>query len=171
MKTAIYSGILLGLCISLPFGCAHDEGQNAPQAAVGQTYESAGNTGSDVTEVSVAGALRDACEMHDVQSFFAFDSVKLHDTSGMLSTLANCLSSGALKGRNIRIVGHADSIGTDKYNKDLSKSRADTVAMYLEQNGVAKDKVITHADGREYAVGKDDEGRKVDRRVDIQLAD
>ncbi len=166
MRTAIR---LLAYCGVLSSACAHDSEQ--PPVAAGQTYESAGDTGSDITEVSVEGKLRDACEMHDVQTHFSFDSAKLHDETGTMNLLAACLSKGALKGRNIRIVGHADARGTDKYNHTLSQSRADSVAKFLVQNGVDKGKVITLAEGSEYAVGKNDKGRAVDRRIDIQLAD
>lgn len=90
--------------------------------------------------------------------------------------------SQRLKGANVQqilAIGHADRIGSDKYNKELSEKRAEAVKTYLTQKGVEPMKVRSEGRGEEQPVTagqcKGVSGQKLisclqpDRRVDIEV--
>ncbi|MGI9417211.1 MAG: OmpA family protein [Geminicoccaceae bacterium] len=68
------------------------------------------------------------------------------------------------------IVGHADSTGDADYNQGLSERRAQSVADYLQRNGVAPGRFTTSGRGEMDPVASNEtrEGRAKNRRVDIQ---
>ncbi|MCX7193007.1 MAG: OmpA family protein [Proteobacteria bacterium] len=47
----------------------------------------------------------------------------------------------------LTITGHADRIGTEKYNQDLSERRAYAVKAYLEQQGIAVERMSAYGKG------------------------
>jgi OOP family OmpA-OmpF porin len=66
---------------------------------------------------------------------FEFDSDRLQNSQPKLDQIAEALNADkTLSG--IRIVGHADRIGSDQYNLDLSNRRANAVKAYLVGKGV-----------------------------------
>lgn len=71
----------------------------------------------------------------------------------------------------VHVVGHTDSIGPDAYNQQLSERRAESVASYLESNGVSTGRV--RAEGRGEHEPRDTNataaGRQLNRRVEIYL--
>src|SRR5262249_30301268 len=75
-------------------------------------------------------------------------------------------------GVRILVVGHTDSVGTDAYNLQLSKRRADSVAAYLAQNGVPRQNITTEGRGKRDPVASNAtaEGRAQNRRVEIALS-
>jgi outer membrane protein OmpA-like peptidoglycan-associated protein len=68
-------------------------------------------------------------------------------------------------------MGHTDSTGSDAYNEDLSKRRADAVADYLALRGVSRARIATIGYGERYPVADNatDEGRARNRRVEIKI--
>ncbi len=80
---------------------------------------------------------------------FAFDSANLlPETIPNLRSLGRALQSPQLAPYRIRIEGHTDSIGTQAYNRDLSKRRAQTVKNYLVKHfDIAPDHLITTGRG------------------------
>lgn len=78
-------------------------------------------------------------------------------------------------------VGHADRIGTDKYNQNLSEKRAEAVKAYLVGKGIESNRVYTEGKGEKQPVtgsecGKSDKKSKKlidclqpDRRVEIEV--
>jgi OmpA-OmpF porin, OOP family len=88
-----------------------------------------------------------------------------------------------LKGANVQqinAVGHADRIGSDDYNKQLSEKRAAAVKDYIAQKGVEQNKVRSEGRGESQPVTGDQcKGQKAnakliaclqpDRRVDIEV--
>ena len=46
------------------------------------------------------------------------------------------------------LIGHADRIGSEEYNQQLSEERAQAVADYLAQKGVSKDRLQVEAKGK-----------------------
>lgn len=102
---------------------------------------------------------------------FGFDkSVLTADDQQQLDTFAAQL--GTAKNFILEVTGGTDSVGSSQYNYDLSNRRADAVVQYL----VSKYNIPAH---RFYliGIGKDQEvapnntaeGRKKNRRVEIQL--
>lgn len=69
------------------------------------------------------------------------------------------------------IPGHADSVGPDRSNKQLSAKRAQAVANYLASQGVATNRLSTVAYGEKAPLADNGtkEGRALNRRVEIIL--
>ena len=72
----------------------------------------------------------------------------------------------------IRVEGHTDSVGSDKYNMDLSQRRANAVKTLLVQRGVAAGRieVIGYGKTMPVATNKTEAGRQMNRRVEIKIA-
>jgi len=75
-------------------------------------------------------------------------------------------------GAQVDIAGHTDGVGSDAYNMKLGKARADSVATYLEQNGVPRQNIRTESFGKRQPVASNAtaEGRAQNRRVEITLS-
>ena len=155
---------------------------SAVASAMGSVTMNPAQPMKKVRPVTVSGvqfdeAVYTACKIDKAKAYFEYDSadVKGSDMSG-LDGLAECFSKGALKGKTIEIVGHADERGDADYNKALGHSRAQSVADYLATKGVDKGKIKASSKGEEKAtqkIGDQPPGADVlaaDRRVDIRVA-
>jgi peptidoglycan-associated lipoprotein len=87
-----------------------------------------------------------------------------------LMKVAECLTTGALKGRSIQLIGRADTRGESSYNMALGAQRAGGVADYLAHLGVARNRLGVTSRGELDAEGVDEASMSKDRRVDILLA-
>ena len=69
----------------------------------------------------------------------------------------------------ITVYGHTDNIGTEAANKKISLQRAESVGNYLNQNGIAKDRIVMDGMGFDQPVADNatEEGRAQNRRVEI----
>lgn len=103
---------------------------------------------------------------------FPFDSYELTDTAiRQLKVIAAALSSPELKNWVFEFQGHTDSIGPQNYNLHLSKIRAEMVKNCLvEKHGIAADTLTAKGYGEDRPVASNEtkEGRKMNRRVEIQ---
>lgn len=74
---------------------------------------------------------------------------------------------------DIVIEGHTDSIGTDEYNLDLSRRRAQAVFEFLKSQDVAESRMTYegYGESRPVADNETDEGRQKNRRVDLVIRD
>jgi peptidoglycan-associated lipoprotein len=88
----------------------------------------------------------------------------------VLTKVAECLTTGPLKGRTVELVGRTDSRGESQYNLALGALRAGAVADYLAHLGVERTHVAVTSRGELDAEGMDENGWQLDRRVDITLA-
>ena len=94
-----------------------------------------------------------------------------------IERMAVALSQPQAIARQIAIEGHTDAIGTDAYNLDLSRRRAEAVALELVARGVRRDRLTIEAFGKRKPVapntlpdGKDNPaGRALNRRVEAVL--
>ena len=103
---------------------------------------------------------------------FAFDSAAINgDAASALGAVARCFDSGPLKGKSMKLVGHADPRGEAGYNLALGQDRATSVASFLENRGVGADRVSTMSKGEMDATGTDEAGWARDRKVEIFLRD
>lgn len=62
----------------------------------------------------------------------------------------------------ILIVGHTDATGSDSYNMDLSRKRAESAKQYLVSQGIASTRVRTEGRGETEPVGTDAQNRRVE---------
>lgn len=71
----------------------------------------------------------------------------------------------------IDVVGHTDSTGAVEYNMRLSRQRAQSVADYLQGQGVNPTRIVTQGMGPEFPVASNDtsSGRQLNRRVELVL--
>jgi len=71
----------------------------------------------------------------------------------------------------VDVMGHTDSTGSDSYNLDLSRRRAESVKGYLVMRGVSAARIATIGYGEQYprADNATEEGRALNRRVEIRI--
>jgi peptidoglycan-associated lipoprotein len=121
--------------------------------------------------IAISNDIRSACGITDKDAHFAYDSSKIQEEDvASLDAVAACFTSGALQGRAMRLVGHADPRGPDEYNMVLGQNRADSVQRYLSQRGLEPGQVATTSRGAMDAKGEDEGGWAHDRRVDVMLS-
>ena len=79
----------------------------------------------------------------------------------------------------ILAIGYTDPIGSERYNEDLSRRRAQAVQEYLVQKGVSQERIVTEGRGEQNLVTGGDcsklKGQKLircfepNRRVEIEV--
>jgi len=122
--------------------------------------------------LNISDEIRKACGLSDSEAYFAFDSAHVRPADQkVLKKLADCFSTGALKGREMRLVGHADPRGSADYNLTLGGKRADNVKAVIVTQGLVAKKVATTSRGAMDATGTDESSWAKDRRVDVTLGD
>lgn len=126
--------------------------------------------------LTLSDAIAQACgiaprgDAKQTQASFDFDSTALmEDDRQLLAQVAKCLTDGALRGKNVTLVGRADARGEAEYNMTLGESRASSVHRYMVDLGVGKERMTPTSRGEMDATGTDEEGWRKDRRVDIEL--
>ncbi len=120
--------------------------------------------------VAISEEVRRACGIADEDAYFAFDSSAILSIDvPVLDAVARCFTSGPLKGRSLRLVGHADPRGPSEYNMTLGQGRADSVQSYLGRRGLAPSQIATTSRGAVDATGSNEAGWAHDRRVDVML--
>jgi peptidoglycan-associated lipoprotein len=101
---------------------------------------------------------------------FEYDKDELtSEDRAILDQLATCLTTGALKGKAVALIGRADPRGTEEYNLGLGSRRAASVSKYLARLGVGEPQMAVTTRGALEATGTDEAGWRQDRRVDVQL--
>jgi outer membrane protein OmpA-like peptidoglycan-associated protein len=96
---------------------------------------------------------------------FDFDSYTLTPgTKENLTGLAKTLNK--YPDTNILIEGHTDKKGTEKYNMNLSKQRAQSVATYMEQLNVQSSRITTNGYGELQPISENDQQN---RRVEVAI--
>ena len=122
------------------------------------------------SNINISDEIRKACGITDTEAFFAYDSANIRpQDQAVLAKLATCFTTGPLKGREMRLVGHADNRGEDDYNMVLGQKRADNVKSAIVSAGMTPAKALTTSRGELDATGSDEPSWSKDRRVDIML--
>jgi peptidoglycan-associated lipoprotein len=120
--------------------------------------------------INISDEIKAACGISDAEAFFAYDSSNIRpQDKAVLQKLATCFTTGKLKGREMRLVGHADNRGEDDYNMALGQRRADNVKGAIVTAGMTPAKALTTSRGELDASGSDEPSWQKDRRVDIVL--
>lgn len=104
-----------------------------------------------------------------LEVLFDYNSATLTEQAKQqLQPLGQALASDALKGLQYRIEGHTDTIGSDEFNFDLSRRRAEQVKAYLvEQFGLGDVAIQTEGKGKSNLADKFNPTSAVNRRVRI----
>lgn len=120
--------------------------------------------------INISDEIKKACGITDAEAFFAYDSANIRaEDKAVLTKLATCFTTGPLKGREMRLVGHADNRGEEDYNMQLGQRRADNVKGAIVNAGMTAAKALTTSRGELDATGADESSWAKDRRVDIVL--
>jgi len=100
---------------------------------------------------------------------FLLNSAELTDDAvtvldGIADTLAKC------ENVPIHLSAHTDSTGTDEYNIDLSRRRADSVISHLESRGISRSRMTSEVFGESMPIDSNEtlEGRRRNRRVELK---
>jgi outer membrane protein OmpA-like peptidoglycan-associated protein len=101
-----------------------------------------------------------------------FDTGKAELNSGAsrkLDQLAQFLSEHP--DRRVQIDGFTDSIGSEAFNQELSRRRADSVKSALLTRGISASRIGTEGYGKAYPVANnsDSGGRQLNRRVEVVI--
>jgi peptidoglycan-associated lipoprotein len=166
-------------CACLAVGCGADQKKAAksPQPVSQTSLTSANPAPKPVSNgLRVSDEIAEKCKLRvssNVEQAPKFDLNESELTAAdkdILQQIATCMTTGPLKGRNVQLVGRADSRGATEYNLSLGAHRADGVDKYLVGLGVAQPRLKATSRGELDATGTDEAGWASDRRVDIGLA-
>jgi peptidoglycan-associated lipoprotein len=172
-----FAGALL-VSFAVAIGCGSDPKPEpkTPAAATSATPKKADENvtpppnSPTASSITIDDAILKACGIEAPKAHFAFDSANVQNQdTGTLEKVARCFTSGPLKGRTLKVVGHADPRGETEYNFVLGNSRADAVGGFLRSKGMDNAKIATSSRGELDATGADEGGWARDRRVDLLL--
>jgi peptidoglycan-associated lipoprotein len=175
MKMISRAGWILFPVSTIVIACAAPRsasrnGTGGPMLAPTGQNAAATQSGTRRESVQVDARIAEACALPE--TYFPFDSDSIDGNAARaLDTLARCFVSGPLKGRAMKLVGHADPRGEAEYNFGLGQERAASVAHYLQGRGVDAPRMATSSHGEVDATGIDEVGWARDRKVQILLSD
>jgi OOP family OmpA-OmpF porin len=177
-KFAITAGLALAVTLSAS-AMAHDENHGYVTNSNGAIWKTLGgclkhsswtDADSAACDGSPAPVAVDAAKKFAV--FFDFDSA----TVGNVSQIADYIT-GLATTPGVSLVGHADPIGDNAYNMNLSQRRAVNVANALTQAGVKPSSISVDYQGESAPVAQcSGTGAalisclRADRRVDVQIS-
>jgi peptidoglycan-associated lipoprotein len=148
-----------------------NESMTSGKKAGGDDSEKPGDNPSQ-SQINISDEIKKACGITDADAYFAFDSANVREQdSRVLGQLATCFATGPLKGRTMRLVGHADPRGEPEYNMVLGGKRADNVKDFIVKKGLSEGQVQTTSRGEMDASGTEETSWAKDRRVDVVLGD
>ena len=78
----------------------------------------------------------------------------------------------ACRDATVSITGHTDSSGNEEWNRQLSLARAETVARYLDDRGIDRERLVVIGAGSSLPVADNSTryGRSLNRRIEIRLS-
>ena len=104
---------------------------------------------------------------------FNFDSYTIRPESyRLLRELGNALETENVSRRNIAIMGHTDSDGTDQYNLGLSLNRALAVKQYLTANFNVKPdnlRILGYGEAMPLVSNTSFANKQINRRVEVRV--
>lgn len=105
-----------------------------------------------------------------VDVFFRTEDATLDDaTADRLAKLGGMMAP--LDGTVIHLDGYADARGTEKYNAQLSATRAGAVRDALIRGGMPAERIVLRAEGETGAAAADADGMALERRVRVGVVD
>lgn len=108
----------------------------------------------------------DKIEIRQQVQFQTGEAVLLEESKGLLDEVARLIQDNP-QIKKVRVEGHTDSVGGRKFNKRLSRARAQAVRAYLVAQGVAPERLVARGYGMSKPLASNDteEGRAENRRV------
>jgi outer membrane protein OmpA-like peptidoglycan-associated protein len=113
---------------------------------------------------------------HDLEEALSLDVMFRTEESAITAATEEHLAKVValivpLDGAVIRLEGHTDVRGTDRYNNALAAARADTVRDALIRAGMPAERIVVNAVGKtdSQATDKDADGMAMDRRVKMSV--
>ncbi len=163
----------LSLSAALAVACGSPKPAGPPPTPISQTT-SPTSTRAASQSVAVGEDLAKICNLSvasvEKAPKFDYDHADLtSDDRDVLSQIARCFTTGPMKGRALKLVGRADPRGEPEYNMTLGDHRAGSVKQYLTQLGVEPKRIAETSRGELDATGRDENGWRRDRRVDVLL--
>ena len=176
MRNLAFIIAVLGAALSA--GCKKDQAP-PPATPTGETTaptveapppESDPNDDPTKGSLNISKEIQELCGISESEAYFAYDSANVRPQDrAVLKKLADCFTTGPAKGREMRLVGHADPRGSDEYNMVLGSHRAENVKRIIVQEGLPSSQAVTTSRGEMDAVGTDEASYAKDRRVDVVL--
>lgn len=109
------------------------------------------------------------CAINDINFNFSESTIK-PESYAYLDKLASIIQR---MNKQIEVSGHTDNVGSDEFNMNLSKMRAQAVVEYLVKKGVNRNKLTFSYYGKTKPLTENDteEGRAINRRVEFTILD
>jgi outer membrane protein OmpA-like peptidoglycan-associated protein len=174
VRTSALAGVLVALGLSTS-GCAsHKFVRDQVAIADEHTTRVEGTAGQALDRANAAHKLAEGKFLYEV--VLSDDSVKFPTDKHALSPeaeqrLGELVQRLKSENKNVylEIQGYTDSTGSPEYNDKLGEARAEAVRKYLNQQGIALNRMATISYGQEQPVAPNDtrEGRAQNRRVAI----
>jgi outer membrane protein OmpA-like peptidoglycan-associated protein len=104
------------------------------------------------------------------QIHFEYDSARiLPDSYPILDEIVRILRTR--EAMELRIEGHTDSDGSDRYNQRLSDERAASCRTYLIEHGIASERLVSigYGESNPIASNSNEEGKALNRRVEFHI--
>lgn len=164
----------LSFCVA---ACSRDAPVREPDgtmtpASAEQADGSRHASSEPTSEIIVEESIRVSCDLpndRETAPRFDFDEAELRPRGkGILDGVALCLREGAMQGDAVTIVGHADPRGSEAYNQQLGRRRAEAARDYLTGQGLSSDRIHVLSRGESTATGTDESGWSTDRRVEVR---
>jgi outer membrane protein OmpA-like peptidoglycan-associated protein len=163
LRSALWGLLWVGLC-----GPAQSQNSDIVTFLLKQVNP--GPESNICLEAEAHCAARAQAEAFDLRVTFGFDNAVL--TAGArenLSQVSTALTTEELADVKIIIEGHTDAHGPEGYNQVLSEQRAQAVADFLQEAGVAAERMTVFGLG-EAAPRLSDPFAPENRRVELRLA-
>ncbi len=132
---------LVALAALAAQGCAREMGAQPDDLRLGLSARAMRTQVADAPDAALlAGLSRDFAMSVETQTTFAFNSAALDDRAR--TTLAQQATwlidnpAGA-----VRLTGHADAVGTERYNLGIGQRRAEAAARFLIAQGVPAERI------------------------------
>lgn len=117
-----------------------------------------------------------SCSLYDMEEVFELKNVYFDLNSAELNSTSKkdlLEMSDRFKSNNtkLKLIGYADSTGKEDKNKELSKSRAQTVYDFFKNSGVEESRMSFEGKGSVNPLETNitEDGRKMNRRVEIKI--
>ncbi|MBU1820143.1 MAG: OmpA family protein [Bacteroidetes bacterium] len=133
------------------------------------TFVASDARSGNILDIALEKAEKDRTEVLN-NLFFATGAYTLDDKSRVeLNKLVEFLRNNPTV--TIEIAGHTDDIGTEKENQELSRLRAQSVADYLAEAGLPKDRFSARGYGESTpkVPNSSEENRRLNRRIEWRI--